>query len=123
MNTRVRGVLIGLGLGVAVLLLIELSTILTSAVGEGTSPWWVVACYVAIGALVGVGVAMGRSDRLIPALSALIVVLLALPSVAPGGALGRVPQLGLGPSPGAALAVAFVAAGALVYSAIRGGQA
>ncbi|MFW6009709.1 MAG: hypothetical protein ACOC9I_00150 [Actinomycetota bacterium] len=123
MNQRVRSVLLGLGLGVAVLLLLDLAGILAGSVGQGTSPWWVVACYLATGVLVAVGVAAGRGDRLVPVLAALVVVLVTLPSVDPSGVLGSLPQLTLGPANSASRAVAFVAAGALGYAAVRGGRA
>lgn len=124
MNQRVRSVLLGLGLGVAVLLLLDLAGILAGSVDQGTSPWWVVACYLATGVLVAVGVAAGRGDRLVPVLAAAVVVLVALPSVDPGGMLGSLPQLMLGPGNSApSRAVAFVAAGALGYAAVRGGRA
>ena len=123
MNQRVRSVLLGLGIGVGIVLLLDLARILAASVDRGTSPWWVVACYVAAGAVLAVGVASGRGDRLVPVLAAVIVVLVAVPSVDPGGPLGALPQLTIGPEHASSRAVAFVAAGGLVYAALRGGRA
>ena len=124
MNERVRSVLLGLGIGLATLLLLDLARILASSVGpEATSPWWVVAAYVTTGLVVAAGVAAGRRDRLIPLLAAVLVALVALPTVDPSLGLGWYPVLPIAPETEPARAVAFAAVGAFAYGAIRGPQA
>jgi hypothetical protein len=123
MSERVRNVLFGLGIGLAVLLLLDLARILTSSIGpDATSPWWVVAVYTISGLVVAVGVAAGRRDRLIPLVAAALVVLVVVPTV-PGVALGWYPILPFAPEAWSGQAVAFAAAGAFAYGAIRGPQA
>ena len=54
MSARVRSVLLGLGLGVAPILLLDLARTLRASVQAdptATSFWWVVACYVITGAI------------------------------------------------------------------------
>lgn len=123
MNDRVRSVLLGLGIGAAVLLLLQLSGILRDAAasdGGTATQWWVIAAYAAVGLVVAVGVGLGRSDRLIPGLAVVVLVLFVAPSL-PGEPLPFGPweiggQIGLG----AGLAIGVVAIGALAYAAIRG---
>jgi hypothetical protein len=123
-NERVRSVLFGLGIGLAVLLLLDLARILSSSVGpDATSPWWVVAAYSIAGIVVGAGVVAGRRERLIPLLAAVLVGLVALPTVDPNVGLGWYPVLPFAPDDGSARAVAFAAVGAFAYGAIRGPQA
>jgi hypothetical protein len=123
MNQRVRSVLLGLGIGLAVLLLLDLARILTSSIGpDATSPWWVVAAYTITGLVVAAGVAAGRRDRLIPLLAAVLVGLVTVPTV-PNVALSWYPILPFAPDAWSAQAVAFAAVGAFAYGAIRGPQA
>lgn len=126
MNERLRGVLFGLGLGVAVLLLLQLSGILrdaASAEGGTATLWWVLASYAAIGAVVALGVGMGRHDRLVPAVAAIVLVLFVSPSL-PGQPLPFGPwEIGGQPGPlGAGLAISVVAIGAFGYATIRGSR-
>ncbi len=124
MNERVRSVLLGLGIGVAPLLLIDLAATLHEAILNdpgSTSVWWPVACYLAVGVVVAVGVALGRRDRLVPVIGFVIVLLVVLPTV-PSDAVdwmrSVVPNLGSGL--GAPFGVGFTIAGAYAYSAVRG---
>ncbi len=122
MNERIRAVLLGVGLGVATLLLVDLARILGDAIeadGGDTSAWWAVACYLAVGLVVATGVASGRRERIVPAIAAVVVALIALPAV-PTGAATWIPELPLVPATAAAQAVAFAAVGAFVYGAARG---
>jgi hypothetical protein len=122
-NERVRNALLGLGIGLGALLLLDLAAILADTVGSGaTSVWWPIACYLAVGAIVATGVSAGRRDRLVPAVAALVVLLIALPAV-PSGAASWIPELPLVPSTSTAQAVAFAAVGALTLGALRAGRA
>jgi hypothetical protein len=121
-NERVRSVVFGVGVGVGALLLLDLARILAASVGSGdTSVWWPVACYLAVGLVVAVGVSAGGRDRLVPLLAGVVVLLAALPAV-PADAPGWLPQIPLVPSTVAAQAVAFAMAGAFAYGAVRGGR-
>lgn len=123
MSDRARAVLFGLGLGLAALLLLDLTAILQATVASGqTSPWWPIAGYVAVGLLAALGVAGGSRDRLIPSLAAAVVLVVALPAV-PTEAPAWVPSLPLVPSTGATQAVAFALVGAFTFGAVRGGRA
>lgn len=122
MNQRVRGVLLGLGVGLAPLLLLDLARILDDAVaadGGQTSVWWPVACYLGAGAVAAVGIGAGRRDRLVPVVAALVLLLVVLPTV-PVGLAGRLPSLPLLPAAAASRAVVFAIAGAYLYAAVRG---
>jgi hypothetical protein len=122
-NDRVRNVLLGVGVGVAVLLLLDLARILGDTVDTGeTSVWWPVACYLGVGLIVAVGVAGARRDRLVPALAGVVVLLVALPAVT-AGATSWIPEVPLVPATAAAQAVAFASVGAFAYGAIRGPRA
>jgi len=121
-NERVRAALFGLGLGVAPLLLLDLARILAEAVaadGGETSVWWPVACYLAAGVVVAVGLGAARRDRLVPAVAAAVLVVATLPTV-PLDLAARLPALPLVPGSGAAQAVALALAGAYLAAAIRG---
>ena len=123
MSERVRDTVTGLGVGVAVLLLLQLSGILRDAAatdGGAATQWWVLATYAAVGIVVAFGVGMGRRDRVVPGAAALVLVLFVAPSL-PGEPLPFGPweiggQVGLG----AGLAIGIVAIGALGYAALRG---
>lgn len=126
MSDRVRAVLLGLAVGVGPLLLLDLGATLRDAIARdpsSTSVWWPVACYVAAGAVVAVGLALGRRDRIVPAIAAAVVLVVALPSV-PSGGTGWLSNLALPVADDAASSAAlFVAAGAFGYAAIRGSKA
>lgn len=122
MNERVRTVVTGLVVGIVPLLLLDLARILTEAVaadGGQTSPWWPVAAYLATGLVAAYGVGSGRSDRLIPTIGAVVVLLVVLPAV-PVVRAGVLASLPLVPATAASQAVAVAVAGAYVYAAIRG---
>lgn len=126
MNDRVRAILLGIGLAVAPLLLLDLGGTLTSAVSrdpDETSVWWPVACYLAAGVLVAMGVGMARRDRLLAVAAAVVVIALTLPLVPSGLTrwLAGLPIPSLGDRAG--IAALLVVAGAYVYAAVRGPQA
>lgn len=127
MTDRVRALLLGLAVGVGPLLLLDLGATLRQAVRSdpagGTSVWWPVACYAATGAVVAFGVALGRRDRLIPAVGAAVVLVVALPAV-PSGATGWLSRVVPPVADDAAgFAALFVSAGAYLYAAVRGSNA
>jgi hypothetical protein len=124
-NERLRAVLLGLGLGVAPLLLLDLARILGEAVaadGGETSVWWPVACYLGVGAVAAVGVGSGLRDRTIPIVAAVVLLVVVLPTV-PADLAARLPAVPLLSAADASQAVVFAVAGAYVYSAVRGGRA
>jgi hypothetical protein len=125
-NDRMKGILLGLGLGVGPLLLLDLALQLRQAAdGEPgtTTHWWSMGVFVLVGAVVAIGVATGRRDRLAPLVAAIVVGLAVLPAL-PGGAFGWLPTVPV------VTDVAFGASGAVlltlgayVYAAVRGGKA
>ena len=126
MNERMKGILLGLGLGVAPLLLLDLALQLRqAAAGEpGTSTaWWSMGVFVLVGAVVAVGVAMGRRDRLSSLVAAVVVGLAVLPAL-PGGVFGWLPTVPVvtDVADGSSAAV-LLTLGAYVYAAVRGGKA
>ncbi len=125
MNERLRSILLGVGVGVVPLLLLDLARILDDAVaadGGDTSVWWPVASYLAAGAVAAFGIGAGRKDRLVPTAGAVILLLVVLPTV-PIGMAARLPSLPLLPAAAASQAVVFAIAGAYVYAAVRGPKA
>lgn len=126
MSGRVRAALLGLGLGVAPLLLLDLAQQLSrAAAGEtGTSTsWWALGVFVLVGVVVGLGVATGRRDRLSPALGATVLGLAVLPGL-PGSLFGRLPTLPVVTDVAEQLTgTVLVALGAYLYAAVRGGRA
>ncbi len=125
MSQRVRSVVVGLIVGVVPLLLLDLARILHDAHvrdGGDTSVWWSIACYAAVGVLVAATVAHGIKDRLAPAIAACLVLVVVLPTV-PSRAADMLPALPIVPSTLVQQTVAFVIAGALLYSAARGRKA
>ncbi len=120
MNDRVRTVVLGLAVGLVPLLLLDLARILGDAADRdpvATSRWWVVACYLGAGIAAGVGVGLGRRERLVP-LVGLAVVLLATLPVLP--AASWVPTLPFAPDHPGGEAVALVLIGAYAWSGVRG---
>lgn len=79
MSDHVRSVLLGLVLGVAPLLLLDLATEL-SRVADATTAWWTIAAYALIGGVIAAAVLRARRDPLIPGVAALVLLL----AVAPG---------------------------------------
>lgn len=84
MSERVKAALLGLGLGLAPLLLLDLAQQLRRAAGgeAGTSTlWWSLGVYLLVGVVVAVGVALGRRERLTPAVAAGVLAVAALPGL------------------------------------------
>lgn len=124
MSGRLRGVLTGLAVGIAPLLLLDLARILGEAVaadGGETSVWWPVACYLATGLVATAGVAAGRHDRTVPIVGAAVLAVVALPTV-PAGWAARLPELPLVPATSVSQAVAFTLLGVYLYAAVRGSR-
>lgn len=126
MNARLKGILLGLGLGVAPLLLLDLALQLRqAAAGEpGTSTqWWSLGVFALVGAVVAVGVATGRRDRLAPLVAAVVVGLALLPGL-PGGVFGWLPSLPVVTDVAAgSIGAVLLTFGAYAYAAVRGGKA
>lgn len=127
MNARVRSVLLGLGLGLAPVLLLDLAGTLRDAVQAdpaGTSYWWVLACYLGAGVLAGLGLLAGVRDRLLAAVALVVLVLAVLPQAPVGGTdwLQRLPILPSGGSSLDVLGVGFVLVGAYGYVLVRGAR-
>lgn len=126
MSERMKAALLGLGLGVAPLLLLDLARQLErAAAGEaGTSTrWWSLAAYLLVGVVVAVGVALGRRDRITPAVGAVVLALAVLPGLPGGGPLTRVPVPLVADVARDLTAVVLVVLGAYLYAAIRGSKA
>ncbi|MBS3940043.1 MAG: hypothetical protein KG028_03685 [Actinobacteria bacterium] len=122
MNERARSAVIGVFVGLAPLLLLDLARVLQEAIRTdpgSTSVWWPVACYVGVGAVAAFGVAASRGDRLVPSVAIVILLLAALPTVAARPA-GWLPGVPLVTTSLAAQAVAFTLVGAYVYALVRG---
>ncbi len=120
MNDRVRTVALGLAVGLVPLLLLDLARILGDAADRdpvATSRWWVVACYLGTGIAAGVGVGLGRRERLVPLIGLAVVLVAALP-VLP--AAGWVPALPFAPDHPGGEAVAIALIGAYAWAALRG---
>lgn len=125
MNVRVRSVLLGLALGVAPVLLLDLAAMLRDAVQRdpaGTSYWWVVACYVGIGVLSASGLLAATRDRLLAAVSLAVLLLAVLPwlPLAGFGWLRRLPLVPFGSGGFDAVGVGFALVGAYAYVLVRG---
>lgn len=126
MSERMKAALLGLGLGVAPLLVLDLARQLErAAAGEsGTSTlWWSLAAYLLVGVLASVGVAMGRRDRLTPAVGAAVLALAVLPGLPGSGPLTRIPVPLVADVARDLTAVVLVVLGAYAYAAIRGTKA
>ncbi len=124
MNERVRSILLGIGLGIAPVLLLDLADTLRqshAADPAGTSLWWVLACYAATGAISAFGLVAAARDRLLAAV-ALGVLLLAVLPATPVGGLEGLADLPLVVGAGAidAVAVTVALAGAYTFVLIRG---
>ena len=127
MSERVKAVLMGLGLGVAPLLLLDLAQQLRRAAGgeTGTSTlWWALGVYLLVGVVVAVGVALGRRERLAPAVAAGVLALAVLPGL-PGG-LDRLPWSAFPLTADVveqATGTVLLVLGAYLYAAVRGSRA
>jgi hypothetical protein len=89
-NTRVKSILLGLGLGVAPLLLLDLAVEL-SRVADSTTAWWAIVAYALIGASLAVAITQARSDPLVPGVAAGVLLLAVAPGLPPP--LSRLPLL------------------------------
>lgn len=121
MNARVRSVLLGLGLGVAPLLLVDLALEL-SRVADAATVWWALAAYALIGSVVAVAISHARRDPLIPAVAAVVLVIALLPALPQP--LDGLPQLlpVVGDVAVRERALVVVLAAACVVGAVRGGR-
>jgi ABC-type Co2+ transport system permease subunit len=79
-GARIRSVAIGIVLGIAPLLLLDLALQL-SRVAESSTAWWAVAAYALIGAVVAAAIVHARRDPLIPAVAAVVLFLAVAPSL------------------------------------------
>lgn len=125
MNGRIRSALLGLGLGVVPLLLLDLAGTLRDAVERdpgGTSYWWVVACYLGAGALSGAGLMAGARDRLLAGVALGVLLVGVLPWLPLTGLtwLAQVPLVPFGSGGLDAIGVGFALAGAYAYVLVRG---
>lgn len=124
MSERLKAVLIGVGLGAAPLLLLDLAQQLErAATGEpgSSTRWWALGVFLLVGVVAAVGVAMGRRERLVPAVGAVVLALAVLPGL-PGGIFGRLPDLAVVTDVARDLTgLVLVVLGAYVYAAVRGG--
>lgn len=125
MNERVRSILLGLGLGVAPILLLDLADTLRSSIQAdpaGTSFWWVIACYVGTGAVSAFGLMAGTRDRLLASIALAVLVLGVAPWVPLSGLdrLGDLPLVPFGSGGLDAVGVGFALVGAYVFVLIRG---
>jgi hypothetical protein len=125
-SDRVKAVLLGVGLGLAPLLLLDLAQQLQRAATReaGTSTlWWSLGVYLLVGVVVAVGVAMGRKDRVAPAVAAALLGLAVLPGL-PGEVFGWLPRLPVVTDVANQLTgTVLLALGAYLYAAVRGGKA
>jgi hypothetical protein len=124
MNERVRSVLLGLAVAIGPLLLLDLARTLGGASLDSSSAniWWVLACYAGVGAIVALGVAASRRDRIVPAVALAVMLFAVLPAV-PSSAtdwLRAVPLAGGPLSTHGLLAVGTTIAGAYAYALVRG---
>ena len=125
MNERVRSVLLGIGLGVAPILLLDLAATLRAshtADPAGTSFWWVVACYAGTGALSAFGLLAGARDRLLAAVALGILLIGVAPWIPVAGLsqLADLPLVPFGSGGLDAIGVGFVLAGAYTFVLVRG---
>lgn len=117
-GARVRSIVLGIALGVAPLLLLDLA-IQLSRVAEATTAWWAIAAYALIGAVVAAAIVHARRDPLIPAVAAVVLFLAVAPALpAP---LSRLPLLPIiGDAAASQRPVIVVLVAACVVGAIRG---
>lgn len=118
MRDRLRAVGLGVVLGVAPLLLLDLAATLTG-VADTTSAWWAVAAYALVGAVIAAAVLRAAREPLIPAVAAVVLVV----ALAPGlpEPLAGLPRLVvIGEVAVRELPVAVVLAAVCVVGAVRG---
>ena len=127
MSERVRSVLLGLGLGVAPILLLDLAATLRGSVltdPGGTSFWWVVACYAGTGALSAFGLMAGARDRLLAAMAITVLLIGVVPWIPVTGLgwVSDIPLLPFGSGGFDAIGVGFALIGAYAYVLVRGSR-
>ncbi|WP_052666633.1 hypothetical protein [Nitriliruptor alkaliphilus] len=117
-GARVRSVVLGIALGIAPLLLLDLAMQL-SRVTEATTAWWAIAAYALIGAVVAAAIVHARRDPLIPAVAAAVLLLAVAPALPePLSALPQLPVVG--DAAASQRPVLVVLVGACIVGAIRG---
>jgi cell division protein FtsW (lipid II flippase) len=124
-NARLRSVLLGVGVGVGPLLLLDLASTLRDAAQREANPanlWWMLACYVLAGVIVATGLVASRRDRIVPAVALVLVALVVLAAMPVDGLgwLRRAPLVGTLTTSHALVAVGGVAAGAYALALVRG---
>jgi hypothetical protein len=117
-TARARSVVLGLALGVAPLLLLDLAVQLSRA-AEASTAWWTIAAYALIGAVTAAAIVHARRDPLIPAVAAVVLLVAVAPSLPdPLAGLPRIPLLG--DAAAAERPVIVVLAAACAVGAVRG---
>lgn len=117
-GARVRSVAIGIALGIAPLLLLDLA-IQLSRVTEATTAWWAIAAYALIGAIVAAAIVHARRDPLIPAVAAAVLFLAVAPALPePFAGLPLLPVVGEAAATQRPVIVVLVAA--CIVGAVRG---
>jgi ABC-type Co2+ transport system permease subunit len=120
-GARVRSVALGVALGVAPLLLLDLA-IQLSRVTEATTAWWAIAAYALIGAVVAAAIVHARRDPLIPAVAAVVLFVAVAPALpAPLASLPVLPIVGDAAASQRPVIVVVVAA--CIVGAVRGRRA
>ncbi len=128
MNVRVRSILLGVGLGIAPILLLDLARTLRDSHDTdptATSFWWVLACYVITGAISALGLMLAARDRLLAAVALAVLVFGVTPWTPVSGLaqLGNLPLLPLGSGGLDAIGIGFALIGAYAYVLVRGNRA
>ncbi|MEX1178007.1 MAG: hypothetical protein WEB09_06065 [Nitriliruptor sp.] len=117
-GARARSIALGLALGVAPLLLLDLA-IQLSRVAESSTAWWAIAAYALIGGVVAAAIVHARRDPLIPAIAAVVLFLAVAPALpAPLSSLPTLPVLG--EAAATQRPVIVVLAAACAVGAVRG---
>lgn len=120
-GAHLRGVALGLGLGVAPLLLLDLAVQL-SHVTDATTAWWAIAVYALIGGIAAAAVIRARRDPLVPAVAAVVLLLAVAPALpSPLSGLPALPVVGDAVAGHRSVLVVLLAA--CVVGAVRGRRA
>ncbi|MEX0835405.1 MAG: hypothetical protein WD010_04895 [Nitriliruptor sp.] len=110
--------MLGLALGIAPLLLLDLA-IQLSRVAESSTAWWAIGAYALIGGIVAAAIVHARRDPLIPAVAAAVLFLAVAPALpAPLSSLPTLPFIG--EAAATQRPVIVVLAAACVVGAVRG---
>lgn len=117
-GARLRSAALGLGLGVAPLLLLDLAVQL-SQVADATTAWWAIAVYALVGAIAAMAVISSRRDPIIPAVAAAVLLLAVAPALpSPLSGLPALPVVGDAVAGHRSVLVVLLAA--CVVGAVRG---